>query len=184
MLLTDYHTQQSAMLTDLIADYKIDCLYLPRTTDADDLGTQVRLGELAAAHGVDVVLYDYGEAIEWCDGTTLTVHRTDLARSEQPVLLITLQKGDAQICMQSATAEHTELAAKVENALANADQIIIPERGPKPRLPYSLAAAHGADVTFATRALASFCDPMSLGGVQHMTVCPEIAYFTIATKQN
>ncbi len=184
LLLTDYHAQQGAMLTDLIADYKVDLVYLPRTADADDLGIQARLCEVAALHGTEVALYDYGNGLEWYDGTTLTVHRTDLARSEQPVLVVTLQKGDALICMTGATAQHTALAAEAEHALANADQIIIPERGPKPKLPYSLTEAHGADVTFATRDLASFCDPESLSGVHNMTVCPEIAYFSLATKQD
>lgn len=183
LLVTDYHTQQGAALTDLLCSYKTDTLYLPVTNDADQLAMQKHLCAIAAEYGVQTQFYQYGEDVAWAQGTTLTVHRTDLARSEQPVLVVTLQKGDAQISMLSASAQHTELAAHVERALAKADAVVIPERGPKPRLSYSLAPVDGADVVFATRALASYCDPDSTSGVQIMTVCPEIAYFTIATGQ-
>ncbi len=183
VLLTDYHTQQGAMLTDLFCRYKTDALYLPVTTDQNDLTMQKHLCAIARSYGVQVVWYEYGKGVAWQDGTTLTVHRTDLPRSDQPVLIVTLQKADAQIALLGAAAQHTALATKAEQALADADAVIIPERGPKPKLPYSLSAANGADVTFATRALASYCDPTSLSGVRSMTVCPEIAYFTLATGQ-
>ena len=183
LLVTDYHTQQGAALTDLLCSYKTDTLYLPVTNDADQLAMQKHLCAIAEAYGVQTQFYQYGEQVAWAQGTTLTVHRTDLARSEQPVLVVTLQKGDAQISMLSASAQHTELAAHVERALEKADAVIIPERGPKPQLSYALSATNGVDVIFATRALASYCDPTSLSGVRSMTVCPEIAYFTLATGQ-
>ena len=183
ILLTDYHTQQGAMLTDLLCSYKTDTLYLPVTDDTDDLTMQKHLCAVASAYGVQVVTYEYGTGVTWMDGTTLTVHRTDLSRSEQPALVITLQKGEAQITVLSASAPHTALATKTEHALSEADAVVIPERGPKPKLTYSLSATDGAEVIFATRALASYCDPTSLSGVRSMTVCPEIAYFTLATGQ-
>lgn len=183
VLLTDCRTQHASMLSDLFSDYKTDLLYLPRTTDADMLDAQARICETAALHGVRIEYYEYGQAVEWYNGVSLTVHRTDVSRSTQPVLLITLQKGDAQLCMLNATAEHTKLAAKTEQALSLADAVVCMERGPKPRLTFSLDRVRNAKVTFATRAIASYCNPDSLGGVNDMTVCPEIAYFTIATKQ-
>ena len=183
ILLTDCRTQHASMLTNLFTDYKTDRVYLPRTNDAEMLDTQARILEVARLHGVEVVFYEYGDAVEWYDGTTLTVHRQDLARSTQPVLVITLQKGDAQICMLGATAEHTALAKQAADALAAADTAICMERGPKPRLTFSLEEVRNGEVIFASRALASYCDPDSLDGVHKMTVDPEIAYFSIATKQ-
>ena len=73
------------------------------------------------------------------------------------------------------------IAAAIE---ADADAIVIPERGPKPRLTYTLDSCENADVVFATRELASFCDPQSLSGARSMTVCPKIVYFTLATKDD
>ncbi len=183
ILLTDYHTLQGSMLTDLFSDVKTDQLYMPRTSDADDLDTQRHLTEIAARHGVEIVLYQYGSPIAWHDGTTLTVHRTDLARSEQPVLVITLQKGDACIGALSAAAEPSELQAQARDAVENADALICMERGPKPRLTYALDGCEDADVVFASRELAAFCDPVSLDGVLSMTVCPEIVYFSLASAQ-
>lgn len=183
ILLTDCRTLHAAMLGDLISDYKTDRIYLPRTTDANMLDAQARICEVAERHGVEVIFYEYGQAVSWHEGTTITAHRTDLSRSTQPVLVITLQKGDAQICMLNATAEHTVLAEQAQRALAGADTAICMERGPTPRLTYSLDALQNAEVVFATRALASYCAPESLAGVTDMTVCPEIAYFSIATEQ-
>ncbi len=183
VLLTDCRTQHASMLGDLLTKYKTDRIYLPHTTDQDMLDAQARIREIADAHGAEMVYYEYGEAVAWYDGTTITVHRTDLARSTQPVLVVTLQKGDAQICMLSATAQHTALANDTKQALSASDAVVCMERGPKPRLTYALDAVSRGEVVFATRALASYCDPESLGGVTNMTVCPEITYFSIATEQ-
>ena len=184
ILLTDCRTQHASMLTNLFTDYKTDRVYLPRTNDAEMLDAQARICEVARLHGVEVVFYEYGNAVAWCDGASVTVHRADLARSTQPVLVVTLHKGDAQICMLGATAEHTALAAQAEHALAAADAVVCMERGPKPRVSFSLEGVRNGEVIFASRALASYCDPATLDGVTNMTLCPEIAYFSIATKQD
>ena len=184
ILLTDCRTQHASMLTNLFTDYKTDRVYLPRTNDADMLDAQARILEVARLHDVEIVFYEYGDEVAWYGDTTVTVHREDLARSTQPVLVITLQKGDAQICMLGATAEHTTLAAQAAHALADADAVACMERGPKPRLTFSLEDVHNGEVVFATRTLASYCDPDSLSGVHKMTVDPEIAYFSIATRQD
>ena len=83
----------------------------------------------------------------------------------------------------SAAAEHSALAEHAEAAIRASDAIVCMERGPSPRLTFGLEGAQDADVVFGSRTLASFCDPDSLGGARSMTVCPEIAYFSIATKQ-
>ncbi|MBQ2256348.1 MAG: ComEC/Rec2 family competence protein [Clostridia bacterium] len=183
ILLTDCRTQHASMLSDLFTDYKTDRVYLPRTADAEMLDAQARICEVARLHGVEIVFYEYGEAVAWCDGTSVTVHRADLARSTQPVLVITLQKGDAQICLLNVTAEHTALADQAARALSGADAVVCTERGPKPRLTFSLEGIRDGEVIFASRSLASYCNPDSLAGVHKMTVDPEIAYFSIATKQ-
>ncbi len=184
ILLTDCRTQHASMLSDLFAEYKTDRVYLPRTVDADMLDAQARILEIARMHRVELVFYDYGDAVAWYGDTTVTVHREDLARSTQPVLVVTLQKGDAQICMLGATAQHTGLAKQAAHALSDADAVVCMERGPKPRLTFSLEGVHNGEVVFATRALASYCAPDSLDGVHKMTVDPEIAYFSIATARD
>ena len=40
-----------------------------------------------------------------------------------------------------------------------------------------------SEATAVAKELASYCDPDSLEGVHDMTVCPEIAYFSLASKQ-
>ncbi|MBQ7379859.1 MAG: ComEC/Rec2 family competence protein [Clostridia bacterium] len=184
ILLTDYHTMQGSMLTELFSDYKTDLIYMPVTQDQEDLDTQAYLTEIAKRYGVEVRSYPYGEPIAWYEGATLTVHRTDLSRSEQPVLVITLQKGDAQLSVISASGAYSKLSDTMATAITNADAIVIPERGPKPRLTFSLSGATDADVVFASRELASYCDPDSLDGVRSMTLGPEIVYFGLATEND
>lgn len=184
LLLTDYHTAQSAHVTDLLCSYKTDLIYMPVTTDQDELAVQAGLCEIAERYGTHVAFYEYGSAVEWFEGSMLTVHRTELSRSEQPVLIVTLQKGDACLSTVCASAAWGELADQMDSAVRNADTIVIPERGPKPRLTYSLDGCLGADVVFATRTLAAFCDPQSLGGARSMTVCPEIVYFTLESQED
>lgn len=183
ILLTDCNATHAAMLTDLFKSCKVDCLLLPRTTDRDLLDVQARLCEVADMYGTEVAYYDFGTAIAWGDGTVLTVHSTRISRSEQPVLTIVLQKDDAQICAFNANAQHSEIAAQSDRALILADVAICMQRGPVPRLPYTIEQAQGGKVVFATKELASYCDPDSLEGVHDMTVCPEIAYFSLASKQ-
>ncbi len=181
ILLTDCRTQHATMLGDLISKYKTECIYLPRISDADMLDVQARIKEVSDTHGVKIMYYEYGESVDWNNSTQITVHRTDLARSTQPVLTITLQKGEAQICMLNATAQHTDLAEQTERALSDADAVVCMERGPTPKLTYSLDAIRSGEVIFATRTLAAYCDPNSLADVRKMTVNPEITYFSIAT---
>lgn len=184
LLLTDYHTLHGASLTDLFSAYKTDLLYLPLTKNKQELGTQARVCEIAETYGVEVVFYEYGQPVCWYENTTITVHRTNLSRSEQPALIISLESGEADVIMLSAAAEHTELYASMAQAVADADAVVCMERGPNPRLTYSLSGLNNADVVFASREIASYCDPQSLTGAASMTVCPEIVYFGIETKQN
>lgn len=184
LLLTDYHTPQGAHLTKLLCSYKTDLIYMPATTDEEDLAVQAGLCEIAKRYGAEVVTYEYGSAIEWFEDTVLTVHRTELSRSEQPVLIVTLQKGDALLSTVCASAAYGTLADQMADAVRDADAIVIPERGPKPWLTYALDGCQDADVVFATRELAAFCDPQSLADARSMTVCPEIVYFTLATEDD
>ena len=184
ILLTDYHTMQGAALTNLFSEIKTDLLYLPHTEDPEDIDTQRALCEVAQRQGVEVLLYRYGEPVEWYEGTRLTVHRTDLARSEQPVLVITVERGDACISVIGASARNSKLDLQAASAAKAADVLIIPERGPVPKLTYSLPIRQGTDVVFATRELASFISPEDARRTGSMTVCPEIAYFTLATAKD
>lgn len=184
LLLTDYHTVQSAYVTQLLCSYKTDRIYMPTTTDQDKLAVQAGLCEIAEQYGAQVAFYEYGQVLDWYEDATLTVHRAELSRSEQPVLIVTLQKGDARLSTVCASAAYGELADQMADAVRDADAIIIPERGPKPHLTYTLDGCDSADVVFATRELAAFCDPQSLKDARSMTVCPEIVYFTLATKQD
>ena len=183
LLLTDYHVPQGAALHVLLSGYKTDLIYMPHTTDPEDARIQAFLCEIAQMHGVAVAFYEYGKPLAWNADSQITVYREDLARSAQPILVVTLQKGDACITAMSAAAEHSALAEHAEAAIRASDAIVCMERGPSPRLTFGLEGAQDADVVFGSRTLASFCDPDSLGGARSMTVCPEIAYFSIATKQ-
>ena len=184
LLLTDYHTLHGASLTDLFSAYKTELVYLPLTQDKQELDTQARVCEIAQTYGVEVAFYQYGQPVCWYENTTITVYRTDLSRSEQPALIVTLERGEADVVMLSAAAEHAELNASMAEAVADADAVVCMERGPKPRVPYSLSGLDNADVVFASRQIASYCNPDSLAGAASMTVCPEIVYFGIATKEN
>ena len=183
ILLTDYSTTHVSSLPELFASYKTDLIYMPVTTDPDAIQMQTRLCEIAQAHSVQIMLYEYGKAVSWYDDATVTVHRTDLDRSEQPVLVVTLQRGDACMTMLCASARHSPIADAATQAISSADVTVCMERGPKTRLPYTLPVADGAEVVFATRELASYCDPASLSQTGRMTVCPKIAYFTLETEQ-
>ena len=182
ILLTDYHTLHVSSLSDTVQRQKTDLLYLPLTTDPDDLDVQHALCDLAARHNLTVAFYEYGTPVAWFDGTVLTVHRTDLSRSEQPALVVTLEREDACLSLISAAAQHTVLGTQAADAAAKADALVIPERGPVPRLSCSLPIAAGADVVFGTRELASYCDPESLAQVGSIITDPEFVYFTLACK--
>jgi hypothetical protein len=183
LLLTDYYVTEGAALHTLLSGYKTDLIYMPLTTDANDINIQSSLCEIAELHGVAVEFYEYGVPLAWNGGSEITVHRQDLARSAQPILVVTLQKGDACLTAMSAAAEHSSLTEHADAAIRTSDAIVCMERGPSPRLTFGLEGAQDAHVVFASQTLASFCDPSSLSGVRSMTVCPEIAYFSIATRQ-
>lgn len=183
VVLTDCLPSHSASLTQLFSSYKTDAIYLPRQVSGVDVDTRAHLCGIAEQYGVAVVDYDYGQPIELYDGAILTVHRSDLSRSDQPLLVVTLERGDACISMIGAAAQHSELSGQAASAAKEADVLIYPERGPSPRLSYGLALGQDADVVFASDAVASYCDPESVANAKVLIANPEFLEICLATKQ-
>lgn len=181
ILLTDYRVQHSAMLTELLSNYKTDLVYLPRTDDADAQSIRARVLEVCATHGVRVQDYDYGQALEWYDGTFITVHLAHLSRSEQPVLTVTLERGDACISLLSAAAEHSEIGLQAKDAAARADVLIYPERGPVPRLPFAPDVSSDTELVFAGEQIAAYCDPACAKRAKRCVLAPALLEICLAS---
>ena len=182
IVLTDLVPSHCASLEYLFSSYKTDTVYLPLGLSGKDADTRAHVSEIAKRHGVAVIDYEYGTPIELYDGTVLTVHRTDIARSEQPVLVATLERGEAQVSVVSAVAQHTSLAQIAADAVASADLLICPDRGPTPRLTYGYAVAKDTEVVFAGDKIASYCDPGSIKNAKSRVIAPEFLEFCLASQ--
>lgn len=181
VVMTDLQPSHGAALTRMFSSYKTDAIYLPTGLEGKDADTRVHLCEIAARHGVLVIDYEYGQPIELYDGTVLTVYKTDLARSEQPVLVATLERGDACITLLNAAAQYSSLAGIADKSAARADVLICPDRGPVPRTTFSPAVSDGAQVVFASERVAAYCDPHSVQNAEKLILCPNSLEICLAS---
>ncbi len=182
IVMTDLVPSHGASLEYLFSAYKTDAVYLPLGLTGTDADTRAHVCEIATRHGVEVIDYEYSTPIELYDGTVLYVHRTDIARSDQPVLVATLERGDACVSVISAVAQHTSLASVANAATASADLVICPDRGPTPRLTYELNADGDTEVVFAGEKIASYCDPDSTKNAKRLVIAPDFLEFCLASQ--
>ncbi len=182
IVLTDLLPSHGASLEFLFYSYKTDAVYMPLGLSGKDADTRAHLCEIAERYGVQVIGYEYGSPIELYDGTTLRVHRTDIARSQQPVLVATLERDEACAALVSTVAQHSTLSEIAARAVASADLLIYPDRGPTPRLTYGHPMGADTEVVFASERAASYCDPKSVEHAKRRVVNPVFLEFCLASE--
>ncbi len=138
--LTHYHTATAGALGELLAEETVRALWLPEPGDAEDYFSLLACLEKAERAGVPVRMYAAGEALTVFGDGVLTLEVAALARSVQPVLLLTLEVPSAggvrRVVYAGAGVFESALSPRAVEAIAGAEAVILGNHGPKTKVPF------------------------------------------------
>ncbi len=141
LMLTHYHRRTVGTLGDILARETVRQLWLPMPTSSEDFYFLEAYIEKAEAASVPVILYEPGERLRVFGECELTLRTAYLSRSEQPLLLLTLDTdprpdyGGELVYVGSSVME-SALSDTAAEAIARADRIIFGNHGPLPKQPF------------------------------------------------
>ncbi len=170
LMLTHYHTRTVGTLADLLARETVRAVWAPRPTTAEDYYLLLAYVEKAADAGVELVLYDTGDALRVFGDGILTLEQTRIERSTQPVLLLSLDTapdiaGSGRLIYVGSAIFESDLSSRAGALIADADAVIFGNHGPLVKAPF------GADLSFRPHAqiilsekgdVAAYLDPQKL----------------------
>ncbi len=130
VILTDYHSSTSGSLLMLARRETVRALWMPEPTNEDDYYLMLACLEVAELTETPVVLYDHGEDLTLFASATLTVERTEIKRSVQPVLLLTLETPCERTVICGRSILESELALPALVAMAESETVILSNKGP------------------------------------------------------
>ena len=151
LMLTHYHRTTGGALHSLLARETVRALWVPYPESESDYYVLLDCVEKAEAAGVSVVVYEKGTHLRVFGDRELTLQTAALARSTQPVLLLTLDTdprpdyGGEVVYCGSAVFE-SDLSHEAACAVSSADVVIFGNHGPLVKQPF------GEDLSFAERA--------------------------------
>lgn len=137
LMLTHYHSRTAGALTDMLAREKVRTLWCPAPADEEDYDHLLACMEKAEAAGVPVILYKTGEALRVFGTCEVVLETAEIARSVQPVLLLSVDAGDGERLVYCGSAVfESGLADTAANLVAQADTVIFGNHGPLPKAPF------------------------------------------------
>ena len=148
LMLTHYHSRTSGALATILDRETVRALWMPRPHDEEAYFLMLACLEKAEASGVPVFLYENGEALRVFGEGLLVSETTFMARSDQPVLLVTLDLTsrhgvrDRLVYCGGAVFE-SDLNARASERISEAQTVIFGHHGPLFRAPYG----EGLDLT-------------------------------------
>lgn len=138
VVLTDFHTAHSPILSELFKSEKVRQLYIPYPDDADSYYNMLSVLEKAEENKVEVFVYGASETLEIFGNAKVQILRGSLERSAVPVTLIDVACGDESLVYVSSAYPESPIAKSAENKIKASDYLIIGARGPKPNALYSV----------------------------------------------
>ncbi len=151
LMLTHYHRRTAGALGDLFAREMVRQLWIPTPRTREEFYFLTSYFEKAEEAGVAVVLYDPAERLRVFETSEICLYTTELNRSEQPVLLVTVDtdplpdRGGELVYCGSAVFE-SQLAEEAGEAVASADAVIFGNHGPLTKQRFGENLSFRADV--------------------------------------
>ncbi|MBQ9781153.1 MAG: ComEC/Rec2 family competence protein [Clostridia bacterium] len=130
VILTDYHSRTSGALLQLFRRETVRALWLPEPTSEEDYFLMLSCLEVAALTDTPAVIYRHGDELTLFGDAILTVERTQIKRSVQPVLLLTLETPCEQMVLCGRSILESDLALPALVAMAESDTVILSNKGP------------------------------------------------------
>lgn len=135
LVLTDYHSRTSSALARLLRRETVRALWMPRPTNEEDYYLMLACLEAAEQTETPAVIYDHGDELTLFGAATLTLERTELERSVQPVLLLTLETPTDTMTLCGRSILESELVLPALLRMAESDTVILSNRGPVLKAP-------------------------------------------------
>ncbi len=165
VIVTDYHTRTSGALLKLMGRETVRALWLPKPTCEDDYYLMMACLEAAQRTDTPVVIYDHGELLTLFGTATLTVERTEIKRSVQPILLLTLETPSEQTVICGRSILESDLAPATLEVIAESERVIFSNKGPV--MKQAINCDFGTEVyavSFANKAVAAYLSPSCYPG--------------------
>ena len=134
-MVTHYHTRTSGALTTLFSRETVRALWLPHPATDEEYDCFLACVEKAELAGIPVYMYGMGDTLRVFGEGALTLQTTAIKRSEQPVLLVSLDVSDGEtgkdrlVYCGSAVFE-SDLADTAAELVSAADTVIFGSHGP------------------------------------------------------
>ncbi len=129
-MLTDYHSRTSGSLQHILNRETVRTLWMPKPTSEADYYLMLSCLEVAERADVPTVVYDHDQALTVFENTTLCLQRDMLSRSQQPVLLLTLDTPSERLTLCGSSISESTLASKAHEAIRGSDTVILSGQGP------------------------------------------------------
>ena len=135
LMLTHYHGRTSGSLSTLLARETVRELWMPEPKTQEEYYLLLSCLEKAETAEVPVFLYENGIPLQVFGEGTITLETATLARSVQPVLLLSLDvsqrhTGRDQLVYCGSAVFESALAERAATAVATADRVIFGSHGP------------------------------------------------------
>ncbi len=165
VIVTDYHTRTSGALLKLMGRETVRALWLPKPTCENDYYLMIACLEAAQRTDTPTVIYDHGEDLTLFGTATLTVERTEIKRSVQPVLLLTLETPAEQAVICGRSILESDLSPAALAAIAESERVIFSNKGPVLKQAMDCAFdPRVCAVSFADKSVAAYLSPSCYPG--------------------
>lgn len=132
LMLTHYHSRQTASLAAFASAVLVRELWLPPPADEEDVALLRELTQIAEREGVTVRRYGYGEALNVFEKGSVTLAEPLFEkRSVEPALVLHVESDKRLVYMSAAYSEYARNAG-VSDALPPCDTLILGGHGPVP----------------------------------------------------
>lgn len=134
-LVTHYHTRTSGTLAALFSRETVRALWLPHPETDEEYDCFLACAEKAELAGVPICMFGESDTLQIFGEGTLTLETTAIKRSEQPVLLVSMDVSDGEtgkdrlVYCGSAVFE-SDLADEAAERISTADTVIFGSHGP------------------------------------------------------
>lgn len=148
LMLTHYHSRTAGTLTAFLSRETVRALWLPEPDTEEEYYLLLSYLEKAEAAGVPVCLYGEGESLTLFGGCETVLETAMLARSVQPVLLLSLDAGaGSRVVYCGSAVFESELSGSASALVAEADTVIFGNHGPLVKAPYGEGLTYREETT-------------------------------------
>ena len=164
IMITDYHNRTPGMLYKTFSNNLVRRLWLPEPTCEEDYYTMLSCIEKAelASPPVEVTVYSYGDGLTVFESGRLTLYRSHIDRSVQPIFLMTLDtpSGKSAYLHPTYVECDDDFVDTVSEELSDVENLIVGRHGPKLKEAFELEGLNSKikRLIFASKDVAGFAD--------------------------